>query len=197
MDSRLLANHLYEVGTLRFTPRVHQQVLLSDDKSDNVASHSYRVSIIGLYLAELENVDTLKVLKMCLFHDLPEARSGDQNWVHKKYVKVFEDEIIRDQLAGLPVESETLSTINEYRERKSPESIVAKDADLLDQILILKEYEHAGNIEAAEWIKGKDNKNENAQISNLKTDSAKKIGKAIIERGPSEWWKDIWTNLNR
>lgn len=26
---------------------------------------------------------------MCLAHDIAEVRSNDQNWVHKKYVKVF------------------------------------------------------------------------------------------------------------
>lgn len=35
---------------------------------------------------------------MRIFYDVGGSRSGDQNWVHKKYVKVFEDEILYDQL---------------------------------------------------------------------------------------------------
>jgi len=33
-----------------------------------------------------------------------------------------------------------LELSKEYQERKTPEARIAKDADLLDQILILKEY---------------------------------------------------------
>jgi putative hydrolase of HD superfamily len=85
------ASFLYEIGTMRKTARAHRQTLLTDDLSDNIASHSYRVTWIGWFLAKAEKVDPYKVLLMCLSHDLSETRSGDQNWIHKKYIKVFEN----------------------------------------------------------------------------------------------------------
>ncbi|MEZ4103481.1 MAG: hypothetical protein R3B55_02945 [Candidatus Paceibacterota bacterium] len=86
----------------------------------------------------------------------------------------------------------------EYRERKTAEAIVAKDADLLDQILLLKEYSHQGNKEADIWLHGKDHEDkENKQLLMLKTESAKLVGRKIIETTPSDWWKGAWSNKNR
>jgi putative hydrolase of HD superfamily len=92
---------------------------------------------------------------MCLLHDIEEARSGDQNWVNKKYVKVFEKEIVEDQLRGLLNSEELLNLLKEYYERKTLEAKIVKDADLLDQLLLLKEYEFQGSKEPARWLKGK------------------------------------------
>ncbi|HEU5114744.1 MAG TPA: HD domain-containing protein, partial [Candidatus Paceibacterota bacterium] len=134
-----IAAFLFEIGTMRKLPRMHRQTLLTDDMSDNIATHSYRVAMIGWFLAKMEGVDPYKVLAMCMIHDLAEIRSGDHNWIHKRYVKIFEDEIRKEQLGTLPYPDLDIIAA-EYAERKSAESVVAKDADLLDQILLLKEY---------------------------------------------------------
>lgn len=171
--------------------RSHSQSLLTSDLSDNIASHSYRVAVIGYFLAHLEKVSPYKVMAMCLFHDIPEARSGDQNWVHKKYVKVFEDEIITDQVHNLPVRKKILKLTSEYSTRETKESKVAKDADLLDQILLQKEYVMMGNIEAMGWVKGL------AQYKMLSTKSAIKLADEIQLASPSDWWHQIWTSKRR
>jgi putative hydrolase of HD superfamily len=64
-------------------------------------------------------------------------------------------EIVKDQLRGLPYSEELLNLLKEYYERKTLESKIAKDADLLDQLLLLKEYEFQGSKEAERWLKGK------------------------------------------
>jgi len=186
-----LADFLFEVGTLRKIVRAHRQTLLTDDLSDNIASHSYRVSVIGLMLAKLEGADVGKVAVMCLLHDLGEARSGDQNWIHKSYVKVFENEITDNQLKNLPGEKQFKTIAREYNKRESLEAIIAKDADLIDQTLLLKEYAWNGNQEAAHWLKGA------RQVKLLKTKSAKALAKSIYKKRPSEWWKNIWTEKRR
>lgn len=191
-----IAAFLYEVGTLRKISRSHKQTLIIADDADNIASHSFRVAHIGWFLAQSEKVDPYKVLLMCLYHDVPETRSGDQNWVHKKYVKVFEQEIIHDQLTDLPHTDELLTTIKEYTDRKSKESLVAKDADLIDQILLLKEYVMAGNMEAQRWLGRKEYKGKN-HIARLSTPTAKKLAQEIISQEPSDWWQTIWTSENR
>jgi putative hydrolase of HD superfamily len=196
-DISKIANFLYEVGTMKKLPRIHQQLLLSQDMSDNIASHSYRVSIVAWFLAKLENADPYKAMTMALFHDVKEVRSGDHNYIHKKYVKIFEDEITKDQFGELPF-VDLFDLVSEFEERKSPEAIIAKDADLIDQILLLKEYAHQGNKEAEIWLSGKGNNNNiNIQYQSLKTDSAKKLGKEILDGKVSSWWENIWTNKNR
>lgn len=190
------ASFLFEVGTMRKIARGHRQSLLADDLSDNISSHSYRVSWIGWLLSKMEKVDSYKVLLMCLAHDTSEARSGDQNWIHKKYVKVFEEEIIKDQIKDLPGETELKSTISEYNERESKESRIAKDADLLDQILLLKEYVLEGNKEAINWL-ADDGNRKNKHYELLYSKSAKKLAREIMKQNPSDWWKNLWTEKRR
>ncbi len=186
-----LVNFLFEVGTLRKIIRAHRQTLLTDDFSDNIASHSFRVAIIGWFLAKLEGADPYKVVMMCLLHDLEESRAGDQNWVHKRFVKVFEDEIKEGQLMPLPESEELLKLNQEYQERKTLEAKLAKDADLLDQILLLREYCWQGNQEAARWLKGR---RQEQQISSA---TAKKLATLIRQQRPSEWWDNLWTAQRR
>lgn len=185
-----IANFLYEVGTLRKIPRSHMQALLTNDLSDNIASHSFRVAIIGWFLAKEEKADPYKVMFMCLFHDIPETRSGDQNWIHKKYVKVFENEIINDQYKNLANGKELLEIVKEYHERKTLESKLAKAADLLDQIMLLKEYERQGNSEAASWLKGSQQEKKVKQLNSI---FANKLAKEIMTQKPHGWWQNIWT----
>ncbi len=195
-----IAQFLFEIGSMRKLVRMHRQSLLTDDMSDNIATHSYRVAMIGWHLAMLEKADPYKVVMMCLLHDVAEARSGDHNWVHKRYIKIFEEEIKADQLGTLPFD-DLKSLIDEYDERKTKDAIVAKDADLLDQVLLLREYEWQGNKEATIWLRGKKSRSgvntHNKQLAYLKTASAKKLGRAIASEIPSEWWEKLWTSKNR
>lgn len=183
-----IVHFLFEVGTMRKLPRSHMQTLMTSDLSDNIASHSYRVTMIGWHLAMMEKADVNKVVKMCLLHDLGESRSGDQNWVHKKYVKTFENEILEDQFLKYP---EMQALAKEYDQRKTKESKIAKDADLLDQELLLKEYEWQGNKEASVWLAGYEQRNR------LSTKSALKISKEIRKQTPHDWWQNIWTAKRR
>ena len=180
--TKRIVNFFYEIGTLRKIPRSHMQTLLTGDLSDNISSHSFRVCVIGLILASLENANQNKVLLMCLLHDLGESRSGDQNWVHKKFVKVFENEISQSQISSLPNSKNLLDIIAEYKSRKTLEARITKDADRLDQMLLQKEYAWAGNKEAANWTKGGNHS------KSLSTNSAKLLGIEIEQQKPSDWW---------
>lgn len=189
--ARKLVSFFFEIGTLRKTLRSHRQTLLTDDLSDNIASHSFRVTMIGLFLAKLEKVDPFKVIVMCLLHDIEETRAGDQNWVHKKFVKVFEEEIREGQLKNLPLSNDILLLSKEYQERITVEAKVAKDADLLDQILLLKEYAWQGNKEAEDWLNGCE------QEKLMFSSSAKSLAQEAYKQKPSQWWNNLWTNKRR
>ena len=191
LELEKIVGFLFEVGSLRKISRAHRQTLLTDDLTDNISSHSFRVAIIGYVLARMEKADSGKVLLMCLMHDLPESRSNDQNWVHKKYVKVFEKEIVKDQFVGIPGEDELCGLAKEYEERKTKEAKLAKDADLIDQILLLREYEWIGNKEATLWLKSRE------QEKRLFSKSAKKMAKSIYTQKPSFWWNNLWTAERR
>mgnify|MGYP001612077465 CR=1 FL=1 len=91
-DLKSIANFLFEVGILSKTPRSGFHFLGSGKQS--VAEHILRVVYVGYSLAMMEKeVDVGKVLKMCLFHDLGEARTSDLNYVHQKYAKADEEKV--------------------------------------------------------------------------------------------------------
>lgn len=195
-EEQRMAGFFFEVGTMRKLMRMHRQMLLTDDMSDSIASHSYRVSMIGWYVAKKEKADLYKTVMMCLLHDMAEARTGDHNWVHKRYVKIFEDEIHEEQFGTLPF-GDFKELIDEYKERKNKEAIIAKDADMLDQFLLLREYEWQGNKEATLWLYDGKNKDGKKRLARLKTKTAKKLGEAVYKQTPSAWWANLWTPKNR
>ena len=182
-----LVNLFFEAGTLRKIARSHRQTLLTDDLSDNIASHSFRATLISYFLAKQEKVDPYKVVIMALFHDFEEARSGDQNWVHKRYLTVDESAIIKDQVKDIVEDDELYQIAQEYEARKTVEAKLAKDADYLDQILLLKEYTQQGNKEADSWLV------DNQQAKRLYSESAKKLAKEIINSEVDDWWLSLWT----
>ncbi len=192
------ADFLFEAGTMRKLLRAHRQTLLTDDMSDNIATHSYRAALIGWIIAKKERADPYKVVMMCLLHDFGEVRSNDHNWVHKRYVKVFDEEIINEQLGTLP-DPELAALVREYELRESAESVIAKDADLIDEVLLLREYEWQGNREAALWLTGKSGEpgDTNAQRKKLRLESSRRLAESIVARAPSDWWNELWTSDNR
>ena len=194
-EVKKLVSFFFETGQLRKVIRTHQQTLLSFDLSDTIAAHSFRVALIGYFLAKELKADVDKVVKMCLLHDLEETRSSDHNWVHKRYVKVFEDEIRRDQLKNLPNSQEFIKLSQEYDERKTLEAKISKDADLLDETFLLREYAWQGNKEAQDWLKpvNKESTHEKMMFTKL----AKQIAKEAKKQNPSFWWKKLWTSKRR
>jgi putative hydrolase of HD superfamily len=184
-----IANFLFEAGMLKRTPRTGFQFLGSG--AESVAEHIFRTVYIGYTLGHLSgDVDTDKIMKMCLFHDLPEARTGDLNYVNKKYVKANEKKAVKDLTATLPFGKEIRDIIHEFLEGKTPEARLTYDADQLEMILALKEYKDVGNQYADEWL--------DFALKRLKTDIARDLSRVIMETDSSLWWfsdkSDWWVN---
>ena len=190
MDS--IANFLFEVGMLNKTPRSGYQFLGSGRES--VAEHILRTIFVGYSLCKMDkSLDELRVLKMCLFHDLPEARTGDMNYVNKKYVEVDEEKAVRELTEGLFFGSDIKAVIDEFNRKETKEALIALDADQIALILQLKEYGDLGNKYADEWIK--------YARRRLNTKEAKELAGKIIKTDSSNWWfrekSDWWVNGNR
>jgi len=149
-SNRALANFFFEIGMLKKTPRSGFQFLGSG--AESVAEHSYRTAMVGYALARMTpDVDSAKVVLMCLFHDVPEARMGDLNYVNKKYVTADEEKAVRDLARTIPFGDEYQATLAEFGDPQSLEARIAHDADQLEMILSLKEYKDLGNRYADEW----------------------------------------------
>ncbi len=176
-----LANFFFEVGMLKRTPRTGFQFLGSGTES--VAEHSFRTAMIGYTLAMMDGeVDVGRVLQLCLFHDVPEARTGDPNYVNKKYVKVDEMQAVEDLARTLPFGDEYRDTMSEFIASESREAQLSHDADQLEMILALKEYKDLGNRYADEWYP--------FAVRRLKTDLARRLAETIWSTDSTRWWFD-------
>lgn len=177
-----VTNFLFEVGMLKRTPRSGWH-FLPGAEGESVAEHVFRMSVIAWALARMDpDVDGNRVLELALFHDLPETRTGDLNYVHQKYVEVDEAAAAKDQTDGLPFGSELRDLILEYQEGTTRESVVAHDADQLEMLLSLKERLDGGASAAEEWVP--------FVLKRLKTDTAKNLAERILESHAHNWWFD-------
>jgi putative hydrolase of HD superfamily len=182
-------NFLFEVGILKKIPRSGYQFLGTG--SESVADHSFRVAIIAYLFAKNEpKADTQKVILLSLFHDFHEARTGDHNYVNKRYVTVNEDKAVSDLAQKLTSGQEIVSLIDEFNSGETLEAQLAQDADQLDFILELKRQQDLGNKSAAEWLK--------YSVKRLITDFAKKLANEILQTDSSDWWfkkkEELWVN---
>ena len=176
-----IANFFFEVGMLKRTPRTGFQFLGSG--AESVAEHSFRTAIIGYALARMDGqVDVGKVVQLCLFHDIPEARMGDLNYVNKKYVTADEKKAVADLARTLPFGQEYEDSLDEFGAAQSVEACIAHDADQLEMILALKEYKDLGNRNADEWYP--------FAVKRLKTDNARGLAETIWRTDSTHWWFD-------
>jgi putative hydrolase of HD superfamily len=133
-------------------------------------------------------VSTEKVVLMCLFHDLVEARTGDLNYVNKKYVQADEEAALKDMTADLPFGDEILQLSLEFNQHCTPESDDAHDADQIEMILQLKELGDLGNRYSKDWI--------SAAVKRLRTENGKRLARSILNTDFSAWWfkekEDEW-----
>jgi putative hydrolase of HD superfamily len=184
-----LINFLFEVGMLKKTPRTGYQFLGTGLES--VAEHSFRTAIIGYALAqEYPEADPYKTVRMCLFHDLHEARTGDHNYVNKRYVQVNEEKAVMDMAAGLAFRDDLIALTDEFNRAESLEARIAKDADQLDLMMELKQHQDLGNHYAADWLFYAEKR--------LLTPHGRKMAATILQTDSTDWWfekkTDLWVN---
>lgn len=180
-----LVHLLNEIGMLARTPRSGFAFLGTGQQS--VAEHSHRVTLIAYALAEETNepVDLAKLLLMCLLHDLPEARTGDLNYVNKRYVKANESKVIAEMKSKRSIGADIAAYIDEFIENKSLEAQLAHDADQIELLLVLKELYDVGNPRALDWF---------AKVEErVQTNTGKKLAKTIFTTPSDAWWlqKDL------
>jgi putative hydrolase of HD superfamily len=186
-----LADLLFEVGMLKRTPRTGYQFLGSG--RENVAEHSFRAAIIGYILARLADADEQRTVLLCLFHDLHEARTGDFNYVNRRYNHSDRVQALKDCTAGTGLSDEVLHMWEELEAAETPEAALAQDADQIDLIVSLKEEQDLGNPYAPKWLE--------CALQRLRTDEGKALAEAVATTDHTDWWfrgpdASWWSNKN-
>jgi len=187
MSEKNIINFLYEMGQLKNNPRTGWQVI-GIKNPESVADHTCRSTFISFILGKLEGVNAEKCALISAFHEMPETRVGDMHKITQKYVldkKTIEKQVVKEQCESLPKEigDSFFEFYNGFEEDKSSEHIIAKDADYLEVIMQAKEYLRQGHKDAQNWI-------DNASKL-LKTNSAKKLLKVILDTEPKEWYEKL------
>lgn len=184
---------LYELSALRHIPR--QWVRFGMPGVSRLAEHHYQVAWIALILAARikEKVDTDKVLKMALAHDIAESRTNDVDYISRQYVTKDEQRALHDMLKGTSISEEFESLIKEYEQRESLEAKIVKDADNLHVDLELCEQKEQGNGLPDKWRGNRDG----VSRKKLFTAEAKQLYKELIDTAPSSWHTESPNNRVR
>jgi len=180
-----LANFLFEVGMLKRTPRTGFQFLGSGDES--VAEHILRTVYISYVLSYMcPEADKNRLLLIALFHDFLEARTGDLNYMNKKYNTTDEVKAMEDALEDLPFRTEVEPLFWTFWQQDTLEAKLVKDADNLELLLQLKEQKDLGNPYADDWIK--------FTLQRLVTKEGKELAENILQTDSTQWWFDKKSN---
>ena len=179
-------NFFAEAGLLKKVKRSGWWVAGIKDP-ESVAEHSFRTAVIGLYLADLEGADPFKVTTMALFNDIHESRINDLHKMGHYYIdfKDAEKRAFADQMKLLDKKFKIRLTAlrGEYDHQSSRESVIARDADILECLLQAKEYYDNGYTGAKLFFV--------RAPRHLKTKSARALWRQIRRWDSNLWWQNV------
>ena len=179
-------NFFAEAGLLKRVKRSGWWVA-GIENPESVAEHCFRCAVIGHYLAHCEGADPYQVVTMALFNDIHEARINDLHKMGHYYIEFrqAEQKVFADQVRDLnsKVKEELSRFRDSYNKQASRESIVARDADILECLLQAKEYVDNGYPVAKTFF--------NRAPNFLKTKTAKALWKAALKWDSHQWWQKV------
>ena len=178
---------IFEAAMLKRTCRTGYAFLGSGQ--ENVAAHSFSTAFIAMLLGRMvPEADMERLVQMAVLHDLPEARTGDANGVHKLYVTRDEKSAFRDAVDGSMFARDMLDLYRDFEEGASLEAKLVRDADQLDMLISLKEQADCGNPNAASWVP--------FVKERLITSEAKMLAQRIDDVHWASWWMESFTEIH-
>ncbi|MCO8309452.1 HD domain-containing protein [Pseudomonas mandelii] len=113
----------------------------SSGRTESTAEHSWRLCLMAIVFEDqLSGLDRLKMLKMCVIHDLGEAINGDIPAVSKesfpnKSEQERNDLLVLTNALDETLKAEILALWDDYEDALSPEAKAVKALDKLETIL--------------------------------------------------------------
>ncbi len=179
-----VANLLFEVRILKDIVRSGYAFLGSG--KETIAEHSFMTAFICFAMARINpDVDSEKLVTMALVHDIAEARTGDLNYVEKKYCKTDESKAIAHLTRHIPFGDDIRALVDEFNHGESKEAKLANDADQISFILELKKLMDTGVKGPEKWIP--------IISERLLTQTGQRITEAILKTGWDEWWMNDYS----
>ncbi|MEL0100544.1 MAG: HD domain-containing protein [Euryarchaeota archaeon] len=116
------------------------------DDPESVAAHSWGMAILAMHLCP-DNLNKMRVLEMCLVHDLPEIIVGDLT-PHDDTTTKHNDEISAMKILA----PQWLGHFEEYEDNSTEEAKFVKYLDKLDMALMARFYEGQQDLDLQEFI---------------------------------------------
>ena len=144
----MIENFFQKVLMLKTIHREGWKENLQINYPESVADHSYSVSVMSMIFADLEGLNTEKIIKMALLHDLAESIIGDITpGSMKNDDKITkENQAMKKILLNLPskIRKSYLEIWDDYQNNSSQESNLLHDIDKLEMAFQAKFYQEKG-----------------------------------------------------
>lgn len=140
----MIEDFLKTAMKLKAVPRQGWINKLGLTNPESVADHCYSMAVMAMVFSDLKKLDTEKIIKMTLLHDLAEAITGDltPDDVSRTEKEKMENRAMKKILATLPkslrANYEKLWT--EYQQNRTGESRLLHQIDKLEMAMQAKSY---------------------------------------------------------
>jgi putative hydrolase of HD superfamily len=133
---------------LKYVDRAGWKAKAGVKDPESVADHTYAMCVIGMAMSDVMGLDTKKVLKMTILHDLGESIVGDYmpGQVSAKRKLAEESSAIKKIISSLPakVKAEYLKIWHEYQQGRTKEARLVRRVDKFELALQAARYAKDG-----------------------------------------------------
>ncbi|MGB9125346.1 MAG: HD domain-containing protein [Nitrosotalea sp.] len=144
----VLFDFFYLVSELKKVPRKGWISKVGIENPESVADHSYGTAIMAMVLSDSHNLDTEKILKMALLHDLAESITGDfmPDEITKENKRIAEKDAMIEIFSKLPdnLALQYDKIWQEYSQADTRESILLHEIDKLEMAIQAVKYSSEG-----------------------------------------------------
>nr|AIE93625.1 metal dependent phosphohydrolase [uncultured marine thaumarchaeote AD1000_39_D02] len=132
----MIEDFFQKVLELKNVPRRGWEEKLGINNPESVADHSYSTTVMSMILSDLEGLNSEKIIRMALLHDLAESVIGDITPDHiTKNEKIGKENLAMKQILknlSSKIAEQYLEIWNEYQKNSSREAILMHDIDKLE-----------------------------------------------------------------
>ncbi len=144
----MIEKFFQKVLKLKNIPRRGWKEKLKINNPESVADHSYSTTVMSMIFSDLEGLNTRKIIRMALLHDLAESITGDiiPDYITKDEKINKESLAMKQILKNLPdkIAEPYFAIWNEYQKNSSKEAKLLHDIDKLEMAFQAKFYQETG-----------------------------------------------------
>lgn len=147
-DKGSLYEMILAAEQLKTVPRIGWIIKADVKKPESVADHSYALAIISMILGDIYGLDTLRMVRLALLHDISESLVGDiqPDDLPKNVKHELERKAFHALCKGLPNKLKRLYTeiFDDFLECKTEEAKLVSQLDKLEMALQATLYKKKG-----------------------------------------------------